>query len=105
MAQDNDALARHIADMHGRPWSDCGAYERQAFKDAAATGTDYPASQQAVEEGWCIIWSDTRGWEIQRDDEQKIFATDDDAQAYVEAQAAQGSAYHRQALDFVTERP
>ncbi len=63
---------------------------------------DYPASQQALSEGWCIIFSDARGWEIQRDDDQGTFPTDDDASDHVARQAANGSAYHQAALDFIS---
>lgn len=61
-----------------------------------------PLQDQAVAEGWAIIWSDSHDrWEIQRDDEQSTFATDDDALAHVQARAAAGSVYHRQCLEFV----
>lgn len=93
MAQ--DAHARRIADMLGRPWQDCGAYERQSF-------ADYPPSAQAIEEGWCIAWSDTRArYEIQRDDDDGYFQSDEEARAHVDAQAQAGSEYHQQALDFI----
>ncbi len=62
----------------------------------------YPDSHQALAEGWCIIWSDSRArYEIQRDDDQARFASDDEARAHVEACARVGSLYHSACLAFV----
>ena len=62
----------------------------------------YPDSHQATSEGWCIIWSDSRArHEIQRDDEQDIFNTDEAALLHVQTMADQGSLYHRQCLEFI----
>lgn len=71
------------------------------FRPAPLDDLEYPDSAQAVAEGWGIFWSDSRGWEIQRDDAQRTFATDADALAHVRSHAAAGSAYHQQCLAFV----
>ena len=68
-----------------------------------ACDADYPDSAQAIAEGWCIIWSDSRAcWEIQADDDQTAFRSDDEARAFVEIQAASGSDYHQRCLAFVS---
>jgi len=57
---------------------------------------------RALSEGWCIMNSDNRGAEIQRDDQSEVlFATDADAVAYVKEQASNGSFYHAVALNVV----
>ncbi len=61
---------------------------------------------RAMAEGWCVMWSDSRGqFEIQRDDEQPTFARDDDALAHVAKAAAAGSDYHREALALCLPEP
>ncbi|WP_163066063.1 hypothetical protein, partial [Acinetobacter baumannii] len=42
--------------------------------------------------------SDTRGEEIQRDDEAALFPADEDAEAFVRRRAAEGSERHQQAI-------
>lgn len=64
---------------------------------------DYPDSRQAMSEGWGIFWSDSRGWEIQRDDERATFPTDDDARDHVRRRASEGFEYHRHVLRFLGE--
>ena len=56
--------------------------------------------RQALEEGWCLMFSDGRGVEIQRDDEAntfsrpflglRIFKYDEEAREFVAKHAAQG---------------
>ncbi len=60
-----------------------------------------PSSLRGMNEGWGIFWSDSRGWELQRDDGARVFETDDDALDFVKAKAAAGSAYHRDCLAFL----
>lgn len=52
---------------------------------------------QAVQEGWAIFDVEGR-LEIQRIDELAIFADDEGAVSFVEAQAEAGSEYHAEAL-------
>ena len=67
--------------------------------------------RQALEEGWCLMFSDGRGVEIQRDDEAntfsrpflglRIFKYDEEAREFVAKHAAQGSRYHQHALAII----
>lgn len=65
--------------------------------------------REAMREGWCVILSEERGEEIQRDDEDDEqeggprFADDEAALAHVRACAAAGSRLHRAALEYVGE--
>jgi hypothetical protein len=64
---------------------------------------------RACREGWGLFHSDERGLEVQADSESPIFvrggvAYDDEAHAFVEAQAAAGSKYHRAALDRIESK-
>jgi hypothetical protein len=64
-------------------------------------------NQQAHAEGWGIFDLCEVGradpYQLQRIDEDERFASDDDAWRYVTARAAEGSAYHRTALDFLRD--
>jgi hypothetical protein len=55
----------------------------------------------ALQEGWLVLWSDKHGLQIQRDDEAKKFADDDEALEHVKRCAAAGSLYHQKALEIV----
>lgn len=55
---------------------------------------------RALEEGWCIIRSHRRE-EIQRDDDQAKFKTDDAAMKHVKRCAKAGSELHKRALRHV----
>lgn len=54
----------------------------------------------ALNEGWGIFDSDTRGLEIERDDEAAIFPHDDAAVEYVN-EKAKTDAFHQKALDVI----
>lgn len=59
--------------------------------------TQTPASP--VEAGWALFEIGSTGkFEIQRDDELAHFASDEDAVQYVSRMAAEGSAFHKDAL-------
>jgi hypothetical protein len=68
----------------------------------------YPANfnnDQAMQEGWLVIWSDSiGGLEIQRDDEAGMFKDDEHALTHVKLLADRGSAYHKQALDVIDKK-
>jgi hypothetical protein len=53
--------------------------------------------EQAVNEGWAIFNRPERG-EIQRDDEAAVFASDEEAIAFVTKSALGGSGFHARAL-------
>ena len=65
---------------------------------------------QAYTEGWCAatcIGSQEvpEEWtEIQRCDEQEVFTSDFEALAFVAGRAAEGSEYHRSALQWVDKQ-
>ena len=46
--------------------------------------------ETAQAQGWCLIHSDSRGLEVQRDDETGLLASDDEALAKVRAEALAG---------------
>ena len=50
--------------------------------------------KQAIAEGWCVMDPGKGNLEIQRDDEQDTFVSDEEAEAHVIARAEEGSAYH-----------
>ena len=59
---------------------------------------------QAATEGWCISechGSDNGPYQLQRDDEAEVFASDDEAWLFVFRKVAEGSEYHRQAILFL----
>lgn len=61
----------------------------------------------ATGEGWVI--SDCEGsengpWQLQKCDEEEIFADDTDAWAFVRLKASEGSAYHLAALEYIKQR-
>lgn len=67
----------------------------------ANTLTPGEINARCQHEAWCLIWSDNRRrWEIQRDDEARTFADDDQARDFVAGKAAAGSALHRTAVKF-----
>lgn len=55
----------------------------------------------ALAEGWCVIFADETHMEIQRDDDQDVFKTDDAAKRYVRRCAKAGSRFHTRALAYV----
>lgn len=73
------------------------------------TPYDEPAfdNGQAHAEGWGIFDLCEIGrpdpYQLQCVDADEQFASDDDAWRYVAARAAEGSAYHRSALDFLRD--
>lgn len=76
------------------------------LREVGRIPADYPPSEFALAEGWCIMHSDERGWMIQRDDSPDVeasnrFETDEDALAHVQACAKAGSVYHLKCLAFV----
>ncbi|MFC6623921.1 hypothetical protein [Novosphingobium panipatense] len=70
---------------------------------------DEPAfdNRQAHAEGWGIFDLCEVGrpdpYQLQRVDADECFASDDEAWRHVAARAAEGSAYHRAALDFLRD--
>lgn len=54
--------------------------------------------RMSVEEGWVLSHSDQYGLCIERDDDQMLFATDDDAIAFVARRARKGSIAHLTAM-------
>jgi hypothetical protein len=66
---------------------------------------------QAQAEGWFISFCDgymdekgePRPWQLQREDEREVFASDLEAWAHVVSKARAGSEYHRDALDFLAK--
>ena len=60
-------------------------------------------SEEAASQGWGLFDSDSRGLEIERDDDAGIFDSDEDALKYVERQAARGNACAVEALRLVAE--
>jgi hypothetical protein len=80
--------------------------------DVRQQGLEYFDQRQALEEGWCLMFSDGRGViEIQRDDEAntfsrpflglRVFKYDEEAREFVAKHAAQGSRYHQHALAII----
>ena len=73
------------------------------------THYDQPSfdNEQAHAESWGIFDLCEVGrpdpYQLQRVDEDERFASDDHAWRYVAARAAEGSAYHRGALDFLRD--
>lgn len=67
---------------------------------------DTPFDQrQALLEGWCISWTDTRArYEIQRDDDNTRFGSDEEAVDYVAGAVALGNAYHCSAQAWLDHR-
>lgn len=61
---------------------------------------DWPSDDQikAQAEGWDVFENDVHGVEIERDQETDVFASDDDALAFVTARAAAGEAHAIRAL-------
>lgn len=53
---------------------------------------------RAAAEGWALIESGARGWEVQRDDEAGLLMDDRAAVELVAKRARQGSRFHRRAL-------
>lgn len=62
------------------------------------TAWDEMVSFPPADEGWNLFESDTYGFEIERDEDEDAFATDDEALAYVRARAKGGSPLHQMAL-------
>jgi hypothetical protein len=60
-------------------------------------------NDRAEAEGWGVFLTD-RGFEIQRDDERRLFADDDEAIEHVWTQARVGSEYHQAALDIINDQ-
>lgn len=58
---------------------------------------------QAMKEGWALFEVDGR-YQLQRDDEADVFASDADAHIHVALQAHNGSAYHREAMERIGTR-
>lgn len=59
---------------------------------------------QAFEEGWGIFdceGSENDQWQLQKSDEDAVFASDEDAWLFVVDHAIAGSAYHIAALDWL----
>ncbi len=54
-------------------------------------------------EGWAVFESDSRGTEIERDDEADVFKDDNEAVLYVQDKAISGSALHSRALVYVDQ--
>jgi hypothetical protein len=52
----------------------------------------------ALDEGWVLSDSDRHGISIEKDDEQGLFNTDDEAFFHVKALARKGSVLHQQAM-------
>ena len=106
------ALSEVGTEIHGgdQEWDDaskcecCGCGWSGLVKDAkrAFTVADAPEFEcdLAITEGWGIFQTGQR-WEIERDDEQDVFASDDDAETHVKAQATLGSQYHQDALNWL----
>ena len=53
---------------------------------------------RAASEGWCIIDNEDGTFSIEADSDSDFFPTHDDAEAFVKAEAAGGSEYHKAAL-------
>lgn len=63
------------------------------------TEADFFDQAQAMAEGWGIYEQGAFGpYEIQADDEARVFYCDEDAVEFVKKRAAEGSEYHRRAL-------
>jgi hypothetical protein len=91
----------HTATIEGTASHNDSIYEtwRDCWLEAVSPWP--PDQQQAMGEGWCIMWSDRRQrWLIQRDDEAGKFPNDEAAREHVEDQARH-SAYHRDILDML----
>lgn len=56
---------------------------------------------QAIDEGWCVIRNSRGVRELQRDDDQEVFLHNSAAVQFVKERAAEGSAYHKEALESV----
>jgi hypothetical protein len=95
----------HAATLQGDAAHNDSVYAtwRDCYWEAIAT--DPPDQRRAISEGWCIMFSDTHGWQIQCDDEQGVFTTDEDAADFVDAEAANGSHFHRDCLAFIGALP
>lgn len=78
--------------------------ERAAPPPAPVTHEAFDQTR-AEAEGWCLIESDQRGLEIQKEDEDPRFVTDGAAREHVKAWAALGSEYHRLALSLCCGGP
>ncbi|WPE19908.1 hypothetical protein [Shinella zoogloeoides] len=59
---------------------------------------------QAITEGWAIFecdGSENGPFQAMKDDDQDVFATDDEVFVHIVARAAEGSEYHLKALEFL----
>lgn len=101
---DRDGIV-HLATFEGRASHNDSVYASWLACYWEAIAVEPPDPGQGLDEGWLIVFSDSRGWEIQRDDETGRFSTDDDAFEHVTAQARGGSFYHLAALAFVGQLP
>lgn len=94
-----DERKAHAADAVAEALAQYGRLAAAVALDLAFAGQD----EQAAAEGWGLFETDSRGLKIQADSDSSIFCRGgfshhDEAEAFVRAKAAEGSAYHIAAL-------